>query len=66
MLEDEGLHVNATKTGRYIVRKNSKTNWNKFKYLRLLLDTEHNIYRKKDLTTDSLKMMDTITCRKHK
>lgn len=66
MLEDEGLHVNPTKKGRYIVRKNSKTNWNKFKYLRLLLDTEHYIYRKKGLTTDSLKMMDTIMCRKRK
>ena len=43
MLEDEGLHINITKTGRYHVRKTSETNWKKCKYLGSLLETEHDI-----------------------
>ena len=64
MLFIEGLHVNESKTERYHIQKGEDV-WKKCKYLASLINTEKNIKRRKGLTTDSYKTIESIFSSNH-
>ena len=52
-LKERNLYVNNEKTEEYIIKSNGQEKWKKCKYLGSLLDTEHDIKRRKGLAIDT-------------
>ena len=53
-LNKKNLQVNKTKTEKYTIKRNGKTDWKGCKYLSSLLDTEEDIKRKKNFSNSNL------------
>ena len=52
-LKDRNLFVNDAKTDKYEVKGNGNEEWKKCKYVGSLLDTEHDIIRRKQLANNT-------------
>ena len=52
-LKERNLYVNNEKTEEYIIKRHGQEKWKKCKYLGSLLDTEHDIKRRKGLAIDT-------------
>ena len=65
LLNDRNLNINASKTEKYTVSRNSTDDWQNCKYIGSLLGTEADIERRKQLTNFAYHKLKSVFKSKH-